>query len=90
LSRLSAAGVCQLGGFCAVYADAAAKAAFQQTGGLQQRGLAGTRRPQQRDDFALLQLQVHAAQHVYLHVALPEAAGEAGELQRQITHSEAP
>src|SRR5262249_29378308 len=64
---------------------------FEQTSSMQERGLAGARRPHKPYDLAGLKVEIDFIEHKQLAVAGFVAANEAPEAQRRrITHSEAP
>ena len=74
--------------------DLAAEAPLEQADRLEQRRLARSRRPKQRDDLARADREVDPAQHVDPLAALLEAAGKLLELDHRfhahITHNAAP
>ena len=80
------AGACGIGqarAGAAAEEHLAAVGVLEQAGDLQQRRLAGARRPHQRDHGAGQQLEVGAAQHLEPALALAEAAADADQAQRR-------
>jgi hypothetical protein len=75
----------------AVVPDVTGRRHVQPAQDVQQRGLAAARRPQQHDELARIQHQIHAAQRVHLHLAhavdLGQALGPEDDFTRGCVHA---